>query len=66
MFTYTSLLFSGATDRFKYVEDLMRHVPVHSYGKCLHNRDEPSFPPDARWPALEGPQRRARKVAQSN
>ena len=44
----------------------MRHVPVHSYGKCLHNRDEPSFPPDARWPALEGPQRRARKVAQSN
>ena len=43
----------------------MRHIEVHSYGKCLHNRDEPAdllATPDPRWPALEGPQRRARKV----
>ena len=53
----------------RYVEELMRHIEVHSYGKCLHNRDEPAdllAAPDPRWPALEGPQRRARKVTQSN
>ncbi len=33
-----------------------------SYGKCLHNRDEPILPEDPKWPKLEGPQRRARKV----
>jgi negative regulator of replication initiation len=36
---------------------------VHSYGTCLHNRDEPSpqqIPDDPRWPAIA--QRRARKI----
>ena len=22
-------------------QELMKHMPVHSYGKCLHNKDEP-------------------------
>jgi negative regulator of replication initiation len=36
---------------------------VHSYGTCLHNREEPSpqqIPDDPRWPAIA--QRRARKI----
>jgi len=53
---------AGASGRFKYVEELMKHITVHSYGKCLHNRDEPKLPDDPAWPQLEGPQRRARKV----
>lgn len=30
--------------RLEYAKQLMRHIPVHSYGACLHNQD---FPEDA-------------------
>lgn len=33
---------AGAESRLKYYEELMKHMTVHSYGKCLHNKDEPS------------------------
>lgn len=32
---------AGAENRLKYYEELMKHMTVHSYGKCLHNKDEP-------------------------
>eukprot|EP01034_Spumella_vulgaris_P028549 gene28549-35430_t len=52
---------AGATERYKYIEELMKHVPVHSYGKCFNNRKEPeNMPNDPAWPAIA--QRRARKV----
>lgn len=51
---------AGATQRLKYLEELMRHIDVHSYGKCLNNRKEPDLPDDPAWPAIA--QRRARKV----
>ena len=28
--------------RRDYIQALMQHIEVHSYGKCLHNRDEPA------------------------
>lgn len=52
---------AGAKERFKYLEELMRHIPVHSYGACLHNRDEPEMANDPNWPPIA--QRRARKIA---
>ncbi|NWR73031.1 FUT11 fucosyltransferase, partial [Centropus unirufus] len=30
------------SDRDRFVRELMRHIQVDSYGKCLHNRDFPS------------------------
>ncbi|XP_063067381.1 alpha-(1,3)-fucosyltransferase 10 isoform X2 [Engraulis encrasicolus] len=30
------------SDRDVYVAELMRHIPVDSYGRCLHNRDLPA------------------------
>lgn len=30
------------SDRDVYVAELMRHIPVDSYGQCLHNRDLPA------------------------
>eukprot|EP00904_Undaria_pinnatifida_P003174 jgi/Undpi1/12858/HiC_scaffold_7.g02525.m1 len=32
---------SGATKRFEYMQQLMKHATVHSYGHCLNNREEP-------------------------
>lgn len=32
---------AGADSRLKYFEELMKHMTVHSYGKCLHNTEEP-------------------------
>ena len=32
---------AGAEQRLKLLEDLGKHYEVHSYGRCLHNRDEP-------------------------
>lgn len=51
---------AGATERLNYLTELMRYIGVHSYGKCLNNRQEPSMPDDPGWPSLA--QRRARKV----
>jgi hypothetical protein len=51
---------AGATQRYKYIEELMKHIEVHSYGSCLKNRDEPSMPNDPTWPPIA--QRRARKI----
>ena len=51
---------AGASERAKYCEELMKHIPVHSYGKVMHNREEPEMPDDPRWPAIA--QKRARKV----
>ncbi|CAM9591945.1 unnamed protein product, partial [Scytosiphon promiscuus] len=36
---------AGATNRVKYMEELMHHVTVHSFGYCLHNREEPKLVP---------------------
>jgi hypothetical protein len=31
--------------RHHYIQELMKHIPVDSYGKCLHNKDVPkNFP----------------------
>ena len=49
---------AGAAQRLQFLEELMRLIPVHSYGSCLNNRKEPDFPVDPSWPN----QRRARKV----
>lgn len=87
---------AGAVERFHYVQELMKYIPVgrcsshnlidiaismqlmtcvffrsvyssrillrkvHSYGKCLNNRQEPEMPEDPKWPAPA--QRRARFV----
>jgi len=51
---------AGASQRFKYVDELSKLIKVHSYGKCHNNVEEPKFPDDPRWPAPA--QRRARKV----
>jgi hypothetical protein len=32
---------AGAEQRLKLLEELGKHYEVHSYGRCLHNRDEP-------------------------
>ena len=34
---------AGATERLKFMEELSKYIPLHSYGKCLHNKDEPSL-----------------------
>ncbi|CAM9981657.1 unnamed protein product, partial [Hapterophycus canaliculatus] len=36
---------AGATDRIKYMKELMKHATVHSFGYCLHNREEPILVP---------------------
>eukprot|EP01036_Dinobryon_divergens_P022220 gene22220-30461_t len=51
---------AGATVRYAFLEELMRYIKVHSYGKCLHNFEEPSMKDDPTWPPIA--QRRARKV----
>jgi hypothetical protein len=38
-----------AVERDEYVRQLMKHIEVHSYGWCLHNRDLPEENPGA-WP----------------
>jgi len=32
---------AGATERLTFMKDLSKYIPLHSYGKCLHNKDEP-------------------------
>ena len=32
---------AGAENRLKYLQKLIDVYPVHSYGRCLHNTDEP-------------------------
>ncbi|KAJ8608489.1 hypothetical protein CTAYLR_005728 [Chrysophaeum taylorii] len=32
---------AGAADRLAFLEKLMKVYAVHSYGRCLHNKDEP-------------------------
>ena len=51
---------AGASERYKYLEELMKWVKVHSYGSCLNNRKEPDFPIDPDWPPTA--QRRASKI----
>ncbi len=51
---------AGASERLKYLQELMQHIEIHSYGKCLNNRKEPDLPNDPSWPPIA--QRRARKV----
>eukprot|EP00597_Dinobryon_sp_UTEXLB2267_P001877 CAMPEP_0170069610 /NCGR_PEP_ID=MMETSP0019_2-20121128/8219_1 /TAXON_ID=98059 /ORGANISM="Dinobryon sp., Strain UTEXLB2267" /LENGTH=273 /DNA_ID=CAMNT_0010277695 /DNA_START=275 /DNA_END=1096 /DNA_ORIENTATION=+ len=51
---------AGASSRYAYLEELMKLIKVHSYGKCLHNIDEPPMGEDKGWPEVA--QRRARKV----
>ncbi|CAM9957095.1 unnamed protein product, partial [Laminaria digitata] len=36
---------AGATRRVEYMQQLMKHATVHSYGHCLHNREEPILVP---------------------
>ena len=32
---------AGATERLDFLQELSKYIPLHSYGKCLHNKDEP-------------------------
>eukprot|EP00903_Cladosiphon_okamuranus_P021514 g19778.t1 len=34
---------AGATERARYMQELMAHATVHSFGHCLHNREEPQL-----------------------
>ncbi|CAM9976405.1 unnamed protein product [Ascophyllum nodosum] len=34
---------AGAPKRLRYMEELMKHATVHSFGGCLHNREEPDL-----------------------
>lgn len=51
---------AGANERAKYLQELMKHIEIHSYGGCHNNRKEPEYPKDPKWPPIA--QRRARKV----
>lgn len=51
---------AGAQQRFEYLKELMNYIPVHSYGNCHHNREEPKLPFDPTWPDFD--QKRARKI----
>nr|ADD95737.1 hypothetical protein [uncultured organism MedDCM-OCT-S04-C2] len=51
---------AGAEQRANYLRDLMKLIPVHSYGGCLKNREEPSMPDDPTWPSIA--QKRSRKI----
>ena len=51
---------AGASERAKFCEELIKYIPIHSYGKVLNNRREPDMQDDPRWPAIA--QKRARKV----
>jgi hypothetical protein len=35
--------------RKEYVEELMKHIDVHSYGGCLHNMDRPADRSSGNW-----------------
>lgn len=41
VFMATKCASGGATGRTDYVRELMQHLDIHSYGKCLHNKDLP-------------------------
>eukprot|EP01114_Cavostelium_apophysatum_P013916 TRINITY_DN3476_c0_g1_i1.p1 TRINITY_DN3476_c0_g1~~TRINITY_DN3476_c0_g1_i1.p1 ORF type:complete len:612 (+),score=103.82 TRINITY_DN3476_c0_g1_i1:87-1922(+) len=47
VFMCTNCNSGGAVHRTAYAKELMKHIDVHSYGKCLHNRD---FPPEMQFP----------------
>ena len=34
---------AGATARLEQMEELARHIPLHSYGRCLKNKEEPKL-----------------------
>jgi hypothetical protein len=51
---------AGASDRKAYLEELMKYIKVHSYGKCLNNAQEPAMPYDDTVPGFN--QRKARKI----
>jgi hypothetical protein len=52
---------AGAKERYSYLQELMSHIDVHSYGKCFNNRQEPTSLLDSPdWPPIA--QRRARKI----
>lgn len=51
---------AGASGRAQYLKELMKYIDVHSYGGCLNNRQEPSYPKDPKWPQVA--QKRARKI----
>jgi len=34
---------AGASERLKQMEELRKHMPLHSYGACLKNKDEPKL-----------------------
>ena len=34
---------AGAEKRYAFFEELGRYIPLHHYGKCLHNKDEPKL-----------------------
>jgi len=51
---------AGASGRYQYLEDFMKYITVHSYGRCLHNIDEPEIPDDPIFDLIG--QRRSRKT----
>ena len=51
---------AGASERYQYLEDLMKYITVHSYGRCFHNIDEPEIPDDPIFNIIG--QRRSRKT----
>jgi len=47
VFMTTNCNSGGAGARTSYAKELMEHMDVHSYGRCLHNKD---FPPEMQFP----------------
>jgi hypothetical protein len=35
---------AGAAKRLAMMEELAKHIPLHSYGGCMKNKDEPKMP----------------------
>lgn len=52
---------AGATSRAEYIKELMKYIPIHSYGKCHNNVQEPNIPYDPAIPAFN--QRKAKKIS---
>lgn len=49
---HVSFIYSGgAGARTAYAKELMQHMDVDSFGRCLHNKD---FPPEMQFPIYSG------------
>lgn len=41
---HCAVVMTAEQKRLAYLEELGKHMDVHSYGNCLHNKNEPPAP----------------------